>query len=107
MCMLFVLVLVEQEIRNSNPMRIIILFLNMQLVKNYIYNDLLNMLLGNYVHFKSNCMFFPKEGVTGKVISHKFYNNELLFKLQLKSGKTIDIGSNTENLQFEILKRIS
>lgn len=52
-------------------------------------------------------MFFPKDGVTGKVISHKFYNNELLFKLQLKSGKTIDIGSNTENLQFEILKRIS
>lgn len=75
----------------------------MLLAKNYIYTDLINMLLGKYVYFKSNCMFFPKEGVTGKVISHKFHNNELLFKLQLKSGKTIDIGSNTENLQFEIV----
>lgn len=75
----------------------------MELVKNYLIDELINMLIGRTVHFKSDCEFFPNFDVTGKVLSYKLYNNELLIKIKLPNGKLIDVGSNMKNLSFEII----
>lgn len=61
------------------------------------------MLIGRIVHFKSDCEFFPNFDVTGKVLSYKLYNNELLIKIKLPNGKLIDVSSNMKNLSFEII----
>lgn len=75
----------------------------MELVKNYLIDELINILIGRTVHFKSDCEFFPNFDVTGKVLSYKLYNNELLFKIKLPNGKLIDVGSNMKKLSFEII----
>ena len=72
-------------------------------VSKYSFDKLINMLLGNTVHFESDCMMFPTKGIIGKVISYKIVNNELVFKIKRQNGKLYDIGSNTYNLQFEII----
>jgi hypothetical protein len=69
----------------------------------YSFDKLINMLLGHTVHFESDCMLFPTQGINGKVISYKIVNNELVFKIKRQNGKLYDIGSNTHNLRFEII----
>jgi len=75
----------------------------MQLIKNYSYTDLCEMLIGKKVQFKSDCEFFPNFNVTGKVISisPSQNHNELLIKI-LRNNKKYDIGSNMKNLSFNI-----
>ena len=51
-------------------------------VSKYSFDKLINMLLGHTVHFESDCMMFPIQGINGKVISYKIVNNELVFKIK-------------------------
>jgi len=77
----------------------------MKSVKNYSFTNLIKELVGQKVHFTSNCEFFPNFNVKGKVISYKIHQNELLFKLKTyPSNKVIDVGSNMKNLKYEIIK---
>lgn len=76
----------------------------MEKIKSYSYKDLIKKLLGNNVQFISDCMLFPKQGISGKVISYRILpTSEIVFKVLMKSGKKYDVGSNTSNLQFEII----
>lgn len=75
----------------------------MELVKKYPINELLKKIMGKRVFFKSNCQFFIKEGVKGKVIDVTFYNGIPLFKTKLDSGRTIEIDGHMKDLMFEIV----
>ena len=72
-------------------------------VKKYTYETLLKLCLGNYVHFTSDCELFPNFDIKCKVLQMKMENNEILFTCKLSNGKTITVGSNMRNLQFEII----
>lgn len=76
----------------------------MENVASYSNVILIKKILGNNIHFISDCMLFPKNGIRGKVISYKILNTgEIIFKIKVKSGKIYDVGSNTSNLQFEFI----
>lgn len=76
----------------------------MEYTKNYTTDNLIKTLLGNNIHFKSDCMLFPKQGIRGKIIEyHLSSSGEVIFKIKVKSGKLYTVGSNTSNLQFEII----
>ena len=76
----------------------------MEYVKRYNNNNLIKTLLGNNIHFISDCMLFPKQGISGKIIEYRIsVTGEIIFKVKVKSGKVYDVGSNTSNLQFEII----
>ena len=63
-------------------------------------------LLGKQARFKSNCEFFPKFDVIGKV-TRIYYNSnkEIIFEVILSVNKrTIKIGSNMSNLTCELLQ---
>ena len=76
----------------------------MEYTKHYASTVLIKKLLGNNIHFISDCMLFPKQGISGKVISYRIMNNgEVLFKVKTSLGKSYDVGTNTSNLQFEFI----
>lgn len=77
----------------------------MESVKSYTYKKLINKLLGNIVHFTSECELFPNFDINGKVISYYINNNELILKVKNQNYKIIDIGTNMHKLKFEIIKR--
>lgn len=67
-------------------------------VKNYIYAQ---TFLGKHVHFTATCEFFPKNGISGKVISLEYSKtNELLYIVSI-NGKRYTIGANTKGLIIE------
>lgn len=76
----------------------------MEKVLSYSNINLIKKIVGNNIQFTSDCILFPKNGITGKVIDYKIMNNgEIVFKVKVKSGKIYDVGTNTSNLQFEII----
>ena len=76
----------------------------MEYVNSYNNNNLIKTLLGNNIHFTSDCMLFPKQGISGKIIEyHISSSGEIIFKIKVKSGKVYDVGSNTLHLQFEFI----
>ena len=76
----------------------------MEYVNRYNTNNLIKILLGNNIHFISDCMLFPKQGISGKIIEYRISSSgEIIFKIKVKSGKVYDVGSNTLNLQFEFI----
>ena len=76
----------------------------MEYVNSYNNNNLIKTLLGNNIHFISDCMLFPKQGISGKIIEYRISSSgEIIFKIKVKSGKVYDVGSNTLNLQFEFI----
>ena len=75
----------------------------MQLLSNLTYQNIIDLLYNKKVHFKSDCEFFPEFDVTGKIISTRIQNSEIIITFKTDVGKTIDIGSNMKNLRFEIL----
>lgn len=79
----------------------------MKLVSKYTYSALTKILLGRTVRFTSDCEFFPKFDVTGKIVEMKMRNGEILIDVIInnsnKTHRRITIGSNMKNLQFEIL----
>lgn len=59
-------------------------------------------LLGQKVHMKSDCEFFPNFDVVGKIVSISPGNNgETVMTMITANGKTIYIGSNMKNLRYE------
>ena len=75
----------------------------MKIVKKYTYETLTTMCLGKQVHFTSDCEFFPDFDIKCKVLQMKMENGEIHFTCKLSNGKTIPVGSNMHNLQFEVL----
>ena len=76
----------------------------MEYVNSYNNNNLIKTLLGNNIHFISDCMLFPKQGISGKIIEYYISSSgEIIFKIKVKSGKVYDVGSNTLNLQSEFI----
>ena len=70
----------------------------------YSYPTLSSITNGKVVHFISDCEMFPNFDITGKVMSVSYNNSETIFKVKIRGKeKTIHIGSNMKNLQFEIL----
>ena len=75
----------------------------MKNVKKYTYETLTTMCLGKQIHFTSDCDFFPDFDIKCQVLQMKMESNEILFTCKLSNGKTITVGSNMRNLQFEVL----
>lgn len=75
----------------------------MEYASKYSSIQLIKILVGKKVRFKSDCEFFPNFNVTGKVISYYIKGSETIFKTKV-GNKTIDIGSNMKNLSFEIIQ---
>lgn len=75
----------------------------MELISNYSYEELCNILMGKLVNLKSDCQIFPNFDVTGKVTNIVISKNkEYIIKL-LCNGKVYDIGSHMHNLRFSLL----
>ena len=75
----------------------------MELISNYSYEELCNILMGKLVNLKSDCQIFPNFDVTGKVTNIVISKNkEYIIKL-LRNGKVYDIGSRMHNLRFSLL----
>lgn len=62
----------------------------------------LYMLKNKIVRFKSNCKTFRNFDVTGKVVGLERKYNELIFIVRVR-GKDIRIGSNMNELKYDIL----
>ncbi len=76
----------------------------MNLVNQYTYTEIVSLLLTKTVHFVSDCEFFPNFDVIGNVYNIKLNNSEIIFEISIKNkNRTIQIGSNMRNLQFEII----
>ncbi len=75
----------------------------MKNVKKYTYETLTTMCLGKQIHFTSDCELFPNFDIKCKVLEMKLESNEIIFTCKLSNGKTIPVGSNMHNLQFEII----
>ena len=75
----------------------------MELISNYSYEELCNILMGKLVNLKSDCQIFPNFDVTGKVTNIVISKNkEYIIKL-LRNGKVYDIDSHMHNLRFSLL----
>ena len=76
----------------------------MENINKYSYIWLCSNLLHKYVHFISDCEFFPNFDI--KCYIDDIYlsksSNEILFKVKT-NNKFLTVGSNMKNLQFEIL----
>lgn len=75
----------------------------MEFARKYSHIQLIKILVGKKVRFKSDCEFFPNFDIIGKVISYYIKGTEVIFKTKV-GNKTIDVGSNMKNLSFEIIK---
>lgn len=76
----------------------------MDLISKYSYIWMCNNLMNKKIHFISDCEFFPNFNIEGyiKDINLSKSTSEILFTVAVKN-KTLTIGSNMKNLQFEIM----
>ena len=76
----------------------------MELISKYSYIWLCNNLMNKKIHFISDCEFFPNFNIEGYIKDIKLSKStsEILFTVAVKN-KTLTIGSNMKNLQFEII----
>ena len=76
----------------------------MELISKYSYIWLCNNLMNKKIHFISDCEFFPNFNIEGYIKDIKLSKStsEILFTVAVKN-KTLTIGSNMKNLQFEIM----
>lgn len=75
----------------------------MEFVKNYPFEIIYKKLFGKNVHFVSDCEFFPNFDVIIKINKIYINQNEIMFRGLTKSNKKLTIGSNMQNLKFEIM----
>ena len=75
----------------------------MKSVKNLSFIKLQQDLIGNNVHFKSDCVFFPSFDVVGKVIRVTNIGTEIIIEILTKNRKQLKIGSNMKNLRYKIV----
>ena len=75
----------------------------MELLSKYSYIWMCNNLMNKKIHFISDCEFFPNFNIEGYIKDIKLSKStsEILFTVAVKN-KTLTIGSNMKNLQFEI-----
>ena len=75
----------------------------MELISKYSYIWICNNLMNKKIHFISDCEFFPNFNIEGYIKDIKLSKStsEILFTVAVKN-KTLTIGSNMKNLQFEI-----
>ena len=76
----------------------------MELISKYSYIWMCNNLINKKIHFISDCEFFPNFNIERyiKDINLSKSTSEILFTVAVKN-KTLTIGSNMKNLQFEIM----
>ena len=76
----------------------------MDLLSKYSYIWMCNNLMNKKIHFISDCEFFPNFNIEGYIKDIKLSKStsEILFTVAVKN-KTLTIGSNMKNLQFEIM----
>lgn len=76
----------------------------MELISKYSYIWICNNLMNKKIHFISDCEFFPNFNIEGYIKDIKLSKStsEILFTVAVKN-KTLTIGSNMKNLQFEIM----
>lgn len=76
----------------------------MELISKYSYIWMCNNLMNKKIHFISDCEFFPNFNIEGYIKDIKLSKStsEILFTVAVKN-KTLTIGSNMKNLQFEIM----
>lgn len=76
----------------------------MELLSKYSYIWMCNNLMNKKIHFISDCEFFPNFNIEGYIKDIKLSKStsEILFTVAVKN-KTLTIGSNMKNLQFEIM----
>lgn len=76
----------------------------MELISKYSYIWMCNNLMNKKIHFISDCDFFPNFNIEGYIKDIKLSKStsEILFTVAVKN-KTLTIGSNMKNLQFEIM----
>lgn len=76
----------------------------MELISKYSYIWICNNLINKKIHFISDCEFFPNFNIEGYIKDIKLSKStsEILFTVAVKN-KTLTIGSNMKNLQFEIM----
>ena len=72
-------------------------------VKEYTYETLSELCLGQHVHFTSDCELFPNFDIKCKVLQIQIKGSEIIFTCKLSNGKIITVGSNMKNLKFEII----
>jgi hypothetical protein len=75
----------------------------MEFVKNYPFEIIYKKLFGKNVRFVSDCEFFPNFNVIIKINKIYINQNEIMFRGLTKSNKNLTIGSNMQNLKFEIM----
>ena len=75
----------------------------MEFVKNYPFEIIYKKLFGKNVRFVSDCEFFPNFDVIIKINKIYINQNEIMFRGLTKSNKKLTIGSNMQNLKFEIM----
>lgn len=75
----------------------------MEFVKNYPFEIIYKKLFGKNVRFVSDCEFFPNFDVIIKINKIYINQNEIMFRGSTKSNKNLTIGSNMQNLKFEIM----
>lgn len=75
----------------------------MEFVKNYPFEIIYKKLFGKNVRFVSDCEFFPNFDVIIKINKIYINQNEIMFRGLTKSNKNLTIGSNMQNLKFEIM----
>lgn len=65
----------------------------------------LSKLVGEKLHFKSDCEFFPNFDVKVKLLNFNIKNSEFIFNCKVLSNKKkLTIGSNMKNLRYEIIQ---
>lgn len=76
----------------------------MEYVRKYSFNKIYEKTFGKNVRFISDCEFFPNFDVTLKIKNiYIASNSEFIFEGKTKNNKSLKVGSNMKNLQFEIL----
>lgn len=74
----------------------------MKLVNKLSFIQIQKELLGKRARFKSDCEFFPKFDVTGRVIKCYVINGETILEVLTLNNRQIKIGSKMKNLRFSI-----
>lgn len=78
----------------------------MEYIKKYSIEQIISLLNKKTVRFTANCQFFPNFDIEGKVKKYDIgKNGELIIYVKHSNGKLISIGTNMNDLMFEVLDK--
>ena len=75
----------------------------MKLVNKLSFIQIQKELLGKRARFKSDCEFFPKFDVMGRVTKCYVTNGETILEVLTLNNRQIKIGSKIKNIRYELL----